>query len=142
MIPDDELNPDMVDHFTNAPSSVKEVLAKMGAFAAWARMRWMYVDIVEEKGEYEVISPLDQEPEELLSGMEGMERALIAVKKLLRLNPLSDDILEWIDTTREFLRINDKRFPENIPQNAKPENRPLRNLSVRATVEKIQFRAG
>lgn len=113
LFPDDEPNPDMINPFTNAPSNLREVLGYMGAIAAWTRMRWMYVDIVEEKGEYEVISPLDQEPGELLSGIEGMERALIAIKKLLRLNPLTDDILEWIDTTQEFLKINDKRFPEN-----------------------------
>jgi AbiV family abortive infection protein len=110
--PNDDLNPDTVDPFTNAPSNVKEVLAKMGAFAAWARMRWMYVDIVDETGEYEVISPLDRNPEDIDSGLKGMERTLNAFKRIVRVDPLPEEILEWIESTREFLKVNDKRFPE------------------------------
>ena len=112
-IPDDEPNPDMIDPFTNAPSKVKDVLGKMGAFAALARMRWMYVDIVDEKDEYEVISPLDKNPEDIDASIKEMEQTLNAFKKIVRLNPLPADILEWIDSTREFLKNNDERFPEN-----------------------------
>ena len=112
-IPDDELNPDIVDPSTNAPSNLKEVLAKMGAFATWARMRWMYVDVVDEKGEHEIISPLDRDPEEIEAGIKGMERTLNAFKKIARVDPLPEEILEWIESTREFLRKKDDRFPEN-----------------------------
>ena len=112
-IPDDEPNSTMVDPFTNAPSNVRKVLAKMGAFAAWARMRWMYVDIVDENGEYEVISPLDRNSKEIDAATEGMGRTLNAFKKLVRLDPLPDDMVEWIDSTLEFLKKNDERFPKN-----------------------------
>jgi AbiV family abortive infection protein len=112
-IPDDEPNSTMVDPFTNAPSNVRKVLAKMGAFAAWARVRWMYVDIVDENGEYEVISPLDRNPKEIDAATEGMGRTLNAFKKLVRLDPLPEDMIEWIDSTLEFLKKNDERFPKN-----------------------------
>ena len=111
-VPDDELNPDMTDPYTNTPSTMREVLAKMGAHATWARMRWMYVDIVEEQGEYVVITPLKEDTKDIVDGIEGMERTLNAFKKIVRVNPLPDDMLEWIESTREFLKNNDERFPD------------------------------
>lgn len=109
----DEPDSEMIDPFTNAPNSVREILAKMGAFASWARMRWMYVDIVEEKGVYKVISPLDRDSSEINSAIKGMERALNTFKSLAKLDPLPEDLLEWLESLRKFLKVNDERFPDD-----------------------------
>ncbi len=108
----DEPDSEMIDPFTNASSNVREALAKMGAYASWTRMRWMYVDIVDEKGVYVVISPLDRNPREINNAINGMERTLSIFKKLTKLDPLPKDLLDWLESTREFLKINDERFPE------------------------------
>ena len=112
--PDDELNSRVIDPLTNAPSNLQEVLGKMGKFAEWARLRWMYVDIVKDEGKDEkVISPLNIEPESIKGGLKDLERILRIIKEIVRLEALPDEFLEWIESTRGFLKVNDERFPDN-----------------------------
>jgi AbiV family abortive infection protein len=101
------------DPFTKAPAPLIEVLGKIGSFGAWARTRWMYVDIDVEDEQPKVHSPLENDPIGVEEGIRDFERTLNQFKKLVRIRPLPHDLVDWIHFAREELKEEDEDFPDN-----------------------------
>ncbi|MBD3407597.1 MAG: AbiV family abortive infection protein [Candidatus Lokiarchaeota archaeon] len=111
LFPGDEINPEIIDPFTDAPALLRDVLSKLGEFTTKARTSWMYVDVIPEGEHFRVHSPLQDTPTGILDGCKMMEHTLNTFKRIVRQSPLSSDFVEWIDSMREYLREHDKNFP-------------------------------
>lgn len=105
-------DPEIEDPFTNAPAPLEKVLGKIGSFGAWARTRWMYVDIDVENDEPRVHSPLMDDPDEIRQGIQDLEHTLNQFKKLVRIRPLPQRLADWIQTAREIMIEKDNDFPD------------------------------
>ena len=95
------------------PDGVRELFAKLGAFATWARSTWMYVDIKKKNDQLEVSSPLAMLPYSVEGALKDMEYLLKTFKGFVRASKKHPDIFEGIFLElRETLEEKDDKFPK------------------------------
>jgi len=112
-LPADVTNTEIMDPFTKTPAPIAEVIGRVGSIVAWARTRMMYVDIDVDDGEPKVHSPLMVEPESVKENIEYFERTLNQFKKIVRARPLSQEIVDWIQTAGRAMVKKQKDYPED-----------------------------
>lgn len=103
-----------VDPWTGDQVGLRELLAKMGAFATWARSRWMYVDIEEKNASLQVVSPLNAVPCSVDDAIREREYCLKTFKQIVRRSKTNPALFgNLFIELRDTLMAKDDRFPEN-----------------------------
>lgn len=110
----EDLNPMVKDPVTGEMLELRVLLAKVGHFAAWARTRWMYVDITRNtKNKIIVSSPLTTPVKDLKSGLEQLEWAIRNFKKVVKAMPYDENMRSFFSELRIYLEENDPNYPAN-----------------------------
>lgn len=103
----------VIDPWSGESIGVREYLAKLGAFATWARSSWMYVDIKKECSQLEVYSPLAMSPYSVEGALKDMEYSLKTFKRFVRASKEHPEAFrELFKEMRQTLEEKDDKFPK------------------------------
>lgn len=112
-LPADVTNAEIMGPFTDTMATVAEVIGRVGSIVARSRTRMMYVDIDVDDGEPKVHSPMMIDSESIKKDLEFFERTLKQFKKIVRTRLLSQEIVDWIQTTGKAMVKKQKDYPED-----------------------------